>query len=923
MRKASIGAASASPSRLATPTRILKGQTPISSANAIALQPAQNLLPTPDWLLSLDESDNLLDEDVPAFMAGEFPLDDRSIVMDPPSFPSQYFHQHSELALTTQPDHFEASHHILPSSIVSNEDIAEDNTASPVAFSVKPDVVWGGNVGDFNSNRQDLFHDLSMANPIDEMSIYNSDGVGILGNLELLQPNMTEAENNYDSCDGRHNIIENKQIFKFARDEEDPANQNIDDCGEDDDISIMCEQPPISVSNSDGEEHGFEVEVALEDEGLFNSGVIDKDMEYQDGADMKTPTAPGHLGLSRRCDTSSYYEPIEALVVESNNIEAVHSFSILQELPSLESLEAQEDDEKRSAALNHTFTSIEPFDNSREGSHDFEQSQVTDDSRITEMVLASAVELGGFPSVLRELDQVGDSAKCEVVQIQSAKETEVDLSTSVVEDIALSSIRLSKSNSLEASQEDEEEAVNDATNGSFSSVQFSKLSIPCDEDDVALEEAAVSNIQISSKAEKSDDGEETTPFKTRRLLSDSFVGWNVDVDLQVLDEMSESPSHQDLVTPKQVSNNILPAEQSSLYFPAVEHKSPLYTATNDSMISLQTFDASRLPVKESETSARNELNLLDQVDVSMMGSDEEVLGFQSCLEASPTRISASKATFHPSNFQSIFENAVSDNPHSEETSSFERYVRSERPQHRSMSTLRIDSGVVDGPEDLSEVPPGHPEPSHVVLVASNNSNALSLSMLKDDDLISAKENGLFMVTGSLSLPVAETCNHSFSPIGMSGELKLDDIADEGDSQVLRPLMEAAEASNQHGDGFHEDGQDIVCGSGSGAVLLGGFLKWNQDQEDKSIACPNAGGDGDDVSGFRLDEQSLDWLGDRDCVDSFLRPTEELVESGREMSRNQCEAVERKPKVAENEIIDEEEEEEEEEEDDEEEEEHDL
>ncbi|KAJ3023957.1 UNVERIFIED_CONTAM: HAUS augmin-like complex subunit 6 [Siphonaria sp. JEL0065] len=880
---------SASPSRLANPSKNIKGtrslvvsssmrDTATNDSAKISAENDESHQAPSDWLHSLDESNNLLDEDIPDFMAREYPLAEDASMLEFPSYPAplpthddlleqiEESHQslnqqkHLEPILKALPDQFEVSYHSLPSSIMN---IEETLPTSTVALDRPSSVNTSG-----SCPRSDIFQNMSMANPLDEMSIcrpqpsYCVDGEEGADNQgdeydifssssKFLLPAMKKSSlftrtgapemrgngcGDFSFMDSNNGVVGgNKELINDA--------DFGDDC---DDLSIMGELPPEAVANSEGDGEDLDGAMEFGEDDVFDSGVVEGELEYDamyrlgnEFLECETPTTSGRFGLVRED------------VVATKAADSPPLAPVSMTTPSTAEVEN----------VDASFTSVLPFEDSKlvAGNHD--QSQIMDDTRIIEMVLANAAEMQVTPSLLGALAEVdanaflGTSTEIEPLleqqprQVLEGEEEEVVFGA----DIALSSIRLSNSVVLSDEHVDhgEDEPQLDhtsdgATNDTFSSIQFSRISIPAkrdhDDDDVddvdaeALEEAAVSSIHLS----KSDE-DEKTPLKPKNntcsvlgnILTDSFVVWDTqDGGLQPL---------QNFPTPGPTELN-----QASAYLAATDDKFDDAEEDEgmDEIISLQTFDASVLPIVHIDTSpanALNALNLLDEVDDLVLGSDQEMedaSGFVSCKDhiASMVQIPAGHQT-------AVGE--LSTNIHPEVTSSFDRYAKSAHAQ-KSMSTLRLDSGVADGPEDLSEIPPGHPEPSHILLASSslNESGALSLSMLEGNNSVAGSAVGLeqepsFPVLSAVTALAAEA--DAYSQYGQSGELKLDDIEggeDEGASQRL---------FSRH--------DEVVPGSDVGGKLLDGFLDWNKEKSGEFDYAL-----GVDESGL-LAEKSLGWLDD--------------------------------------------------------------
>ncbi|KAJ3107864.1 HAUS augmin-like complex subunit 6 [Physocladia obscura] len=121
-------------------------------------------------------------------------------------------------------------------------------------------------------------------------------------------------------------------------------------------------------------------------------------------------------------------------------------------------------------------------------------------------------------------------------------------------------------------------------------------------------------------------------------------------------------------------------------------------------------------------------------------------------------------------------------------------------QNFSSEHFQIDSGLGEGPEDLSEVPPGHPEPSTVFDLASDSfreasrkhdyttnddSNEIFIPAGINDILGTSEhrfgENDFFLhatqfVAGENRFSEGESYENSRNANGMSGEMRLDEIA---------------------------------------------------------------------------------------------------------------------------------------------------
>ncbi|KAJ3074430.1 hypothetical protein HDU99_001736, partial [Rhizoclosmatium hyalinum] len=290
----------------------------------------------------------------------------------------------------------------------------------------------------------------------------------------------------------------------------------------------------------------------------------------------------------------------------------------------------------------------------------------------------------------------------------------------------------------------------------LSSIQLSKSTSKSPiEHDSCLEEAAVGSICLSESA--------TSMLVTkapRNVLADSFEAWGSSVHDPILDDsvLEATPA---------TNQEQSAFEQKSL--DAILEKSGVM----DDERSLQTFDASRVVV---DVNPMPTASILDTSSLAL-----------------PPPIPSSDSALLNQHLIGISNEVSQLQSQMESTSSFDRYAKSpaaHRLLQPSMSTLRIDSGVGEGPDDLSEVPPGHPDPSQVLM--SNNSGALSLSMLGNHD---GQANFPVFAVGDVAAAAAAEPD-TFLGNGTSGEMRLDDIESfvEEASQILRQTSQQLDST---------------------------------------------------------------------------------------------------------------------------------
>ncbi|KAJ3067771.1 hypothetical protein HDU98_009032 [Podochytrium sp. JEL0797] len=336
-----------------------------------------------------------------------------------------------------------------------------------------------------------------------------------------------------------------------------------------------------------------------------------------------------------------------------------------------------------------------------------------------------------------------------------------------------------------------------------------------------LDDFAVSNIQVSQ--------EEMDPVVKVEgrggLLMDSFVAWDASKEDPVagllLDDQEDSCGLEVDEEGLEDGTGLINLEDTSIYFSADNKHGILLGLEKDG--------------SEEEEEEEIPDNLLDFAGLVPSAA----------VAPTPSSVPAiSSQTLAP----------VASSPctsSSEMTSSFDPFGDARSPRtatnrlhmhphqqlrHPSVSSLRLDSGVAEGPEDMSEIPPGHPDPSHVLMSQDEPPSLDAAAVL--EPLQEEEDASLFPAVAAAA--EAE-----------SGEMRMDDIAGHNTSSPVRVVSEKERTRNPPP---MSESIDSLKGRRSSGVMLESILDWNCDDSNADNAF------GESREHAFIVERSLGWFG---------------------------------------------------------------